>query len=536
MKTLIKITLAFPLLCVPVMAFAGNWTNWGGGPRNDRHAKTESKIDVNNAAGLKVAWTFTSLAHGNISATPTVYAGKVYVPDMAGYLYRLDAKTGVLEWAVEIPGAQANLSRTSPAIQGDKLIIGNRTPIGAGGDGAVIMALDRNTGAEIWSTSLDGHLAAVITQSPTIHGNTVFVGVSSTEEVFAADGNYPCCTFRGSFAALNLTTGEIIWQTHMTPEAEPGKKGYSGVAVWGSSPAVDLDRNLVYVATGNNYTWPDDLADCLALADDDTEATQVCFEMYDDPDTNLFDAIVALDMDDGTVVWATKPEEGPDTWNVACVPGLPGLPEIDPKNCPDVHGPDHDFAQAPMLWEADGQAFVGAGRKSGWFFALDRDTGAEIWSTEVGPGGEAGGMQWGSATDGERIYAGISNFFGQKEYKLFQGPKTHGGSWSALDPVTGEFLWQTADPGCKDGEPCAGFSSIQAPLTVANGVLFGASTAGGLHALNAETGEILRSLDTGAANLSGAAVVDGMVFWGSGYDFYEAPGNNAGNTLYALRP
>ena len=35
--------------------------------------------------------------------------------------------------------------------------------------------------------------------------------------------------------------------------------GYTGNAVWGSSPAIDTKRNQVYIATGNNYSVPDDV-------------------------------------------------------------------------------------------------------------------------------------------------------------------------------------------------------------------------------------------------------------------------------------
>ena len=44
--------------------------------------------------------------------------------------------------------------------------------------------------------------------------------------------------------AVKIETGEILWKTYMTPE------GYSGNAVWGSSPAIDLKRQQLYIATG----------------------------------------------------------------------------------------------------------------------------------------------------------------------------------------------------------------------------------------------------------------------------------------------
>ena len=98
-----------------------------------------------------------------------------------------------------------------------------------------------------WSTTLDSHPAAIITQSATVNGKVVYVGTSS-EEAFAAliDG-YPCCSFRGQMAALDLDTGAILWQTVMTPV------GFPGNAV-GSSPAVDAKRDSSTSRPGTTMT------------------------------------------------------------------------------------------------------------------------------------------------------------------------------------------------------------------------------------------------------------------------------------------
>lgn len=53
--------------------------------------------------------------------------------------------------------------------------------------------------------------------------------------------------------ALNASNGALQWQTFATPDngGQPG--GWSGAAVWGSSPVVDRARQQVVVATGDNY-------------------------------------------------------------------------------------------------------------------------------------------------------------------------------------------------------------------------------------------------------------------------------------------
>jgi len=124
----------------------------------------------------------------------------------------------------------------------------------------------------------------------------VYVGVSSLEEALAAFiPGYPCCSFRGSMLALDLETGEILWQTYTAPA------GFSGNALWGSSPAIDTKRKQVYVATGNNYSVPQYVLDCVAAAGDDPDAKAACL-----PAENHFDTIMALDMKTGAINWATR--------------------------------------------------------------------------------------------------------------------------------------------------------------------------------------------------------------------------------------
>ncbi len=379
----------------------------------------------------------------------------------------------------------------------------------------------------IWKTKLDLHPYAVITQSPTIYGNRVYVGVSSTEEVAetaAVDPDYPCCTFRGSMTAVDLNTGKLLWKTYTVPENYGQSDGYSGGAVWGSTPAIDPKRNLVYIGTGNNYNVPERVKDCIASLSSQTAPDQSqCL----DPN-NYIDAIMALDLDTGTIKWANK-LQGFDTWTLACLSG-------SLSNCPNPKGPDYDFAQAPMLFTVkDGgksRDLVGAGQKSGVFWALERDTGKVVWSRIVGPGGVFGGMQWGSATDGQQIYVAISNS-GLEPYTLDPSGETiNGGSWSALDAATGKIIWQTADPaGARDF----------APMTVANGVVYAGSLASGadnnnMYALDAKTGKILWNFNSGGSVIAGAAVVDGTVYWGSGYSVIPIPslGLSSNNKFYAF--
>jgi polyvinyl alcohol dehydrogenase (cytochrome) len=113
------------------------------------------------------------------------------------------------------------------------------------------------------------------------------------------------------------------------------------------------------------------------------------------------------------------------------------------------------------------------------------------------------------------------------------GLEAPAGGWAALDPATGTILWITADP---NGAVDIG------PMTVANGVVYASSMAGSatddtMLAMNAATGAILWSFPAGASVNAGATVVNGAVYWGSGYDHLGIPGYTGGNKqFYAFGP
>jgi polyvinyl alcohol dehydrogenase (cytochrome) len=295
--------------------------------------------------------------------------------------------------------------------------------------------------------------------------------------------------------ALDALTGELRWQTYTVPDngGQPG--GYSGGSIWGGTPAIDRARRRIYVTTGQNYAVPPEAKECQLAGGTPAECLS--------PD-NHKDSIIALDLRSGAIEWAAGPQLF-DDWNGGCIPGFP------PDNCPESPGPDHDFGTGAQLFKvhARGRArqVVGAGQKSGQYWLLDARTGAILWSAAVGPGGINGGIQWGTATDGRRIYVAEANFE-RKPHTLPDGQTITSGSFAALDAATGAILWQVPDP--SDGiDPAA--------VTVANGVVYAGSFTGRMFALDAATGDILWQFQGQGPCAAGPAVVGGVVYWGNGY-------------------
>ena len=484
-----------------------DWAIAGQNLDNSRSQPAEEQISVGTVASLQAKWTFTT--GGDVSATPTVAGDAVYFPDWAGNLFAVKKSSGKLIWSHQIsdydkfPGS---IARVSPAVSNDLLVLGDIQSTSLPHNGANVIAVDRHTGNLRWITPVETHPAAMITGSPVILGNVVYVGVSSSEESLAINPAYPCCSFRGSIVALDLQTGHVKWQTYDMPDNKGLPTGYSGGAVW-QPFAIDPARGTLYAGTGNNYEVPQDVKTCLASATTSTDSG--CFAADD-----LFDATLALDLNTGRIKWSRR-LQGEDVWTVACIV------DPNPVSCPEPNSPDFDFSgSGPNLLPH----MVGFGQKSGMYWALNPDNGNILWNTMVGPGSTLGGIEWGTATDGRKIFVAISNG-AHMPYPMIDGTTTTGGAWSALDAQTGKILWQTADPT---------LAIDSGAVSYANGVVFAPSFSGNMNALDAGNGKILWTFPSGGSVIDGPSIVDGTVYWGSGYK-HISPGT-ANNKVYAFTP
>jgi polyvinyl alcohol dehydrogenase (cytochrome) len=365
----------------------------------------------------------------------------------------------------------------------------------------------------VWSTQINPSPFTIITQAPVVYKGVVYVGAASAEENAAAFiPGYVCCTFRGSFSALDAATGRVLWTTYTVPAPVEDEDGqYSGGAVWGSTPAVDTKTNTVYVTTGNNYSVPASAKTC----QDNGGTPAECLSPADH-----IDSIMALNMSTGAIKWATG-VQGFDDWIVSCIP------DIAPNPCPTATpGPDYDFGSGANLFTAgsgqNARQLVGAGAKSGIYWALDAKTGEVVWSNEAGPGSTLGGIEWGTATDGKRIYIAEANV-GFLPYP--NNPNLPPvGSYAALDAATGQTLWQIPDPS---------FYFDIGAVSVSNGVMFAGSMSGHMYALNAATGQVLKDFTgQGSSNAGPAIDNNGVVYWGNGYSRFGL--GTASSTFYAL--
>ena len=501
-------------------ASAGSSAQWPVAGQNisDTHYNAaEDQISAANVGKLAPKWVLTT--DGDVTATPAVDAGTLYVPDMGGELWAVKAATGAVVWSHTVAsytGIAGDVSRTTPAVDGNELITGDGWVQNSVFGGAHVFAVNRITGKLLWDTPVDSFSGSIITGSPVVYNGVAYVGISSKEESMSAEPGYQCCVFRGAVVALNDATGKILWKMYTVPSNNNGSDVnqpgyYSGGPVWGSSPAVNPQLGLLYVGTGNDYSAPAGVCQ--------SPGQTGCTEP--DP-ADYFDSILALKLSTGAIAWSDRAIDA----------------DVFSGGYPD--GPDYDFGTGPNLFTTANPAtgapeqLVGIGAKSGVYWAVNAATGKVVWNTQVGPGGLDGGIEWGSATDGQRIYVAESGSDGIA-YTLggsgpYAGQTVTGGSWAALNPATGKVLWQTPDP---QGATDPGF------MTTANGVVYAGSdadTGNDMYALSAATGKILWQFNSGGPVESGAAIVHGSVYWGSGYPPFVCSSGTCGanDKLYAF--
>ncbi len=488
----------------------GDWAAWGVTLANDRFQKTPG-FTAAQAADLKLRWAFGFDGEVNAAANPTIAGDRVFVGSGSGRVYSLGLRDGCLAWMFKADGgvrAAVVVGIVKPGEAPTAFVSDIR---------ATVYALDAATGALKWTRRLEEHPAARITGSPVLYEGRLFVPISSVEEATGAQPTYECCKFRGSLIAVDAGTGSQIWQTFTIKEkAVPQSKnargvqlyGPSGAALW-SSPTIDPQTNSIYVATGDSYSIPA---------------------------APTSDAIMAMDIKSGDVKWVNQVTAG-DAYTMACG-------TADASNCPEKQGPDHDFGQSPILASLPGgRRVLVAGQKSGEVHAFDPDAqGKKLWTRSIGRGGELGGIEWGSASDGTHMFVPLSDV-------TFKDPKARGrggldpsvgGGLFAVRLTDGNVSWTGRANGCADKPSCS--PALAAPSAAIPGAVFSGSMDGHFRAYSSADGKVLWDFDTaqefktvngvsargGSIDVAGPAIASGVVATTSGYGQW---GGMRGNVL-----
>lgn len=485
------------------MGYGGNLAGTGFQPAD------RAGMNASDVPRLRLRWAYGIPDASQVRTKPTVAGDVILIADQFGNVYAIDHASGCTRWTFEADAGirSAILIGENEEERSVAYFVDSRTNA---------YALDVGTGSVLWKTRVGWHPESNNTGSPALHEGRLIVPISSMEVARGGDPTYECCTSAGAVAAIDVATGYVDWYHRVIPgypdeagENATGTKLWapSGAPVW-SSPTIDVRRGLVYAGTGENYTRPT---------------------------TSSSDAIIALDIATGELVWSFQATAG-DAFTMACGPGG----RAGRGTCPSPPGPDVDFGMAPMLvTRPDGRDVLIAGQKSGVVWALDPDAeGRVLWSTRVGKGSALGGIHWGMATDGRLAYAANADRSAVIVDVHPDDPATPG--LYALDLMNGEIVWSAPAPEDTCGGRRGCLAANSAAPTAIPGVVFAGGLDGHIRAHSAEDGRILWDFDTvkeyetvngvpgrgGAIDGPGPVVADGTLFVNSGYgSFGQMPGN-----------
>ena len=476
-----------------------SWNGWGAGITNARFQDAKAaQITAGQVPKLKLKWAFGFPGAKAVYGQPTIVAGRVFLGVDTGFVYSIDARTGCVYWSYQAAGPVRSSVSIGPAQSSSRYLAyfgdlkGNA------------YAIDASTGEQVWKTVVETHPQARVTGAPQLFEGRLYVPVSSAEEGTAANPEYQCCTFRGSVSALDALTGRVIWKTYIVPdEPQPTGKNAkgaqqfapSGGGVW-NSPTIDPRRRALYVGTGDAYSAPA---------------------------AKTTDAIVALNLDTGEMLWSVQ-DTADDAWIVAC------MRDTNRENCPKDAGPDYDFGSSPILKTLpNGNSVLIAGQKSGNVWAHDPDRkGAVVWKTALFtkaplPNGQ---IVWGGTADDRNAYFGLNT-----------------GGIAALDLATGKQQWLTSID-----SPAGRHAGQDGAISGMPGIVLSSGWDGILRALSTTDGKIVWNFDMmrefetvngvpakgGSQGAAGPTVAGGMVFAGAGYPGVQNGAN--GNVLLAFGP
>ena len=298
-----------------------SWLKPNGDDANTRVA-TPSEIDAANVTDLSIAWTQPLTGRGPFGA----FAATPLI-SADGVAYVQDLGSNVMAYDLETGEQLWMVEYEQPTIGPNGLAYEDGVVFGVTND--EIFALDADSGEEVWKKKVLDYEFGVaegqnlgFTIQPAVRDGVLYLA-----EAAKAGG--------GRALAFDANTGEELWAFDTTDEPRRDRTASGGA--W-NTPLVD-DAGDVYYSVANGYYSPNA-----------PKFTQ---------DERLYtNSLVKLDGETGELLWYYQALPN-DFW-------------------------DWDLHLSPVLAQSNGEDVVVTGGKLGYVFAIDPDTGEEIWKTAVG--------------------------------------------------------------------------------------------------------------------------------------------------------
>ncbi len=235
-----------------------------GGDWRGMHYSPLATLNRDNVARLGFAWQFATGTNRGMEATPVVIDGVLYASGVAGRVYALDAASGAEKWRFE-PVIDMQVTRATCCDQVNRGVAVLQGRVYVASLDGWLYALDAASGKIVWKvdTIVDHKRGYTSTGAPVIAGDVVVIG--------NAGGEFDV---RGYVSAYALADGSMRWRFYTVP-GDPAKafenpelaaaaKSWDPRSAWqygGGGPvwdgmAYDPQLDLLYVGTGNASTYP----------------------------------------------------------------------------------------------------------------------------------------------------------------------------------------------------------------------------------------------------------------------------------------
>jgi|SRR5690625_311396 len=498
---------------------AGEWPQHGRDVTASRYSPLD-QINKDNVADLNLAWAKDLGFRQSVQGSPAVWDGIMYVSVQTGVV-ALDATNGGVIWEYSSPATTGIVADS--AVRGSPVVYDGKVFFNLSYGKSV--AVDAKTGEEVWSVQItDNELNEDFTTNPIFADGQLVLGLSGAD-----DGGAP-----GRIVSLGTEDGELLWSfdtVPMSPE-DPAwetwtnppswEEGIGGGSAWNAG-AYDPVSGIVVYGTGQPTPW--DRVDWRRANEGE-------------PTEDLYTAsFVALDASTGELQWYQQIVPG-DEWDYDqhIVPIFADL-EIDGEQrrvallatttgyivVSDVHTgelidwhPMADQHTVHLGFDENGKAIINAETRypeEGVYHAICPGL---RWA-HIAPGAFSPdtGLLYRPNQDG-CVHMGALTLPddwepGQRAWWSDDLPRTPEmwyedrlGALSAIDPVTGEVVWEFAHH----------YGHNAGPVVTAGGLVFSASHDPYVRAFDAENGEVLwqQAITTGGTGGTITYEVDGTQY------------------------
>ena len=548
-----------PVVDTSVYGAGEDWDNPGGDWAGS-HFSRLTDITKENVGELGLAWEYDLGTARVQEATPVVIDGVMYTSGNLGRVYALNAATGEELWTFE-PDVDMQFNRAACCDQANRGVQVQDGKVFVGSLDGYLYALDAKTGAVAWKTDTitDRSRGYTSTGAPEVAGDLVIIGNAGAEY-----------DVRGYVSAYDTESGEMVWRFWTIPhDPEDGEQESealeTALKTWDPESRWDIG--------GGGTVWDaivyDPVLDQVLIGVGNGGPYPLKTRSPEGGDNLYLNSLVALDRATGEMKWHFQ-ETPQDSWDLTAtqpmvLAELEGRPVI-------LHTPKNGFFFV-VDRETGKPLAANAMVRTSWASGWNLETGKPVLTPEfsdysTGPKivfpSSSGARNWHPAAyDPTRnlyfasvVDMGNLMFIPPGQEKPARKPQALNAAsaliftsdlepalatlpppmqaavkalpqWKqvqerpfssqlrAIDPMTGKAKW-TAD--------FDGWQDRGGVLATASGLVIHGTLSGKLVVRDADTGEVLKSIDTGSSMLAAPMTykVDGVQYiavqtgWGGG--------------------